>query len=146
MIQDHEGLNYWREFSLKGIHFCMGKLLSRWVHKLTTNIFHRFLLTSFYTKYDFNHFAVNFATLLLVLIPKLPQFHMVRLFGINKYWFLPLWTDRGKQKNFLCREDMVAMLYIPSYELQEEFEDKFLQKQGRLVSRYTYTTFQRIQD
>ncbi|CAL4127962.1 unnamed protein product, partial [Meganyctiphanes norvegica] len=44
-----------------------------------------FILTSFYTKYDFNHFAVNFSTLLLVLIPKLPQFHMVRLFGINKY-------------------------------------------------------------
>lgn len=45
-----------------------------------------FILTSFYTKYDFNHFAINLATLLLVLIPKLPQFHMVRLFGINKYW------------------------------------------------------------
>lgn len=44
-----------------------------------------FLLASFYTKYEFNHFAINFATLLMVLIPKLPQFHMVRLFGINKY-------------------------------------------------------------
>ncbi|XP_076033400.1 sphingolipid biosynthesis regulator orosomucoid 1-like isoform X2 [Oratosquilla oratoria] len=44
-----------------------------------------FILSSFYTKYEFNHFAINFAALLLVLIPKLPQFHMVRLFGINKY-------------------------------------------------------------
>ncbi|CAG2174163.1 unnamed protein product [Oppiella nova] len=44
-----------------------------------------FFLTSFYTKYDSFHFVVNFIALLLVLLPKLPQFHCVRLFGINKY-------------------------------------------------------------
>ncbi|KAG0411940.1 hypothetical protein HPB47_010936 [Ixodes persulcatus] len=44
-----------------------------------------FFLTSFYTKYDSVHFAVNFCSLMFVLIPKLPQFHKVRLFGINKY-------------------------------------------------------------
>lgn len=45
----------------------------------------RYLLTSFYTKYDPVHFVVNTASLLSVLLPKLPQFHGVRVFGINKY-------------------------------------------------------------
>ncbi|KAI6059812.1 ORM1-like protein [Aix galericulata] len=44
-----------------------------------------YLLTSFYTKYDPAHFVINTASLLSVLLPKLPQFHGVRLFGINKY-------------------------------------------------------------
>ncbi|CAK7303708.1 ORM1-like protein 2 [Vulpes lagopus] len=43
-----------------------------------------YLLASFYTKYDAAHF-INTASLLSVLLPKLPQFHGVRLFGINKY-------------------------------------------------------------
>ncbi|KAM6330687.1 LOW QUALITY PROTEIN: ORM1-like protein 2 [Alca torda] len=43
-----------------------------------------YLLTSFYTKYD-PHFIINTASLLSVLLPKLPQFHGVRVFGINKY-------------------------------------------------------------
>ncbi|UYV73446.1 ORMDL3 [Cordylochernes scorpioides] len=45
----------------------------------------RFFLTSFYTKYDSTHFFVNVGMLMLALIPKLPQFHKVRIFGINKY-------------------------------------------------------------
>lgn len=44
-----------------------------------------YLLASFYTKYDAAHFFINTASLLSVLLPKLPQFHGVRLFGINKY-------------------------------------------------------------
>ncbi|CAG7820070.1 unnamed protein product [Allacma fusca] len=44
-----------------------------------------FFLASFYTRYDPRHFILNFVTLLFVVIPKLPQFHRVRLFGINKY-------------------------------------------------------------
>ncbi|XP_065339787.1 ORM1-like protein 3 [Cloeon dipterum] len=44
-----------------------------------------FLLTTFYTKYDNVHFIINFVSLLIVLLPKLPQFHEVRLFGINRY-------------------------------------------------------------
>jgi len=44
-----------------------------------------FFLVSFYTKYDTSHFVPNFVSMMLVLIPKLPQFHCVRLFGINKY-------------------------------------------------------------
>jgi len=44
-----------------------------------------FLFTSFYTRHDTGHFLPNFVSLMLVLIPKLPQFHRVRLFGINKY-------------------------------------------------------------
>ncbi|XP_067226393.1 ORM1-like protein 3 isoform X1 [Chanodichthys erythropterus] len=43
-----------------------------------------YFLTSFYTKYDRVHFIINTISLLTVLIPKLPQFHGVRLFGINK--------------------------------------------------------------
>lgn len=45
----------------------------------------RYILTSFYTKYDRIHFVVNTISLLSVLIPKLPQLHGVRIFGINKY-------------------------------------------------------------
>ncbi|KAK7919375.1 hypothetical protein WMY93_010659 [Mugilogobius chulae] len=44
-----------------------------------------YILTSFYTKYDQAHFVVNTVSLLTVLIPKLPQLHGVRIFGINKY-------------------------------------------------------------
>ncbi|XP_023704644.1 ORM1-like protein 3 isoform X3 [Cryptotermes secundus] len=44
-----------------------------------------FLLTSFYTRYATSHFIVNFISMVLVVLPKLPQFHRVRLFGINKY-------------------------------------------------------------
>nr|XP_021387076.2 ORM1-like protein 1 isoform X1 [Lonchura striata domestica] len=44
-----------------------------------------YFLTSFYTKYDPTHFILNTASLLTVLIPKLPQLHGVRIFGINKY-------------------------------------------------------------
>lgn len=44
-----------------------------------------YLLASFYTKCDAAHFLINTASLLSVLLPKLPQFHGVRLFGINKY-------------------------------------------------------------
>ncbi|XP_037344364.1 ORM1-like protein 1 isoform X1 [Pungitius pungitius] len=44
-----------------------------------------YFLASFYTKYDSAHFVINTASLLSVLIPKLPQLHGVRIFGINKY-------------------------------------------------------------
>lgn len=44
-----------------------------------------FFLASFYTKYDSYHFVVNAVSLCLVLIAKLPYFHGVRIFGINKY-------------------------------------------------------------
>ncbi|XP_004429270.1 PREDICTED: ORM1-like protein 2 isoform X1 [Ceratotherium simum simum] len=44
-----------------------------------------YLLASFYTTHDAVHFLINTASLLSVLLPKLPQFHGVRLFGINKY-------------------------------------------------------------
>lgn len=46
----------------------------------------RYFLASFYTKYDPTHFILNTASLLSVLIPKMPQLHGVRIFGINKYW------------------------------------------------------------
>ncbi|KFO34885.1 ORM1-like protein 3 [Fukomys damarensis] len=43
-----------------------------------------YFLTSFYTKYDQVHFVLNTVSLMSVLIPKLPQLHGVRIFGINK--------------------------------------------------------------
>lgn len=52
---------------------------------LTTVPILLFFLASFYTRYDFSHFCINASVLALNLIPKLPQFHGVRLFGINKY-------------------------------------------------------------
>ena len=50
-----------------------------------------FILSSFYTHYSFSHFVVNLVFMLLAVIPKLPQFHGVRLFGINKYWGAMCW-------------------------------------------------------
>lgn len=44
-----------------------------------------FILASAYTRYDKLHFVLNASSLAFVLVPKLPQFHKVRLFGINKY-------------------------------------------------------------
>jgi len=44
-----------------------------------------FILASAYTKHDNLHFVINSVSLAFVLIPKLPSFHKVRLFGINKY-------------------------------------------------------------
>lgn len=46
----------------------------------------RFMVTSFYTKYDGIHFVFNSLSLLgLSLVPKFPQMYKVRLFGLNKY-------------------------------------------------------------
>ena len=46
---------------------------------------HRFLLASFYTVYDLWHSLVNIIALMIGVVPKLPQLHKFRLFGINKY-------------------------------------------------------------
>lgn len=44
-----------------------------------------YLLASFYTNYNYDHFLWNTGALLLIELPKLPQFHRVRIFGINEY-------------------------------------------------------------
>ncbi|XP_030386340.1 ORM1-like protein [Scaptodrosophila lebanonensis] len=44
-----------------------------------------FLLTCLYTRNSTEHFIANFISLVVVTLPKLPQFHGVRLFNINKY-------------------------------------------------------------
>ena len=50
-------------------------------------LYFRFMVTSFYTKYDGIHFVFNSLSLLgLSLVPKFPQMYKVRLFGLNKYW------------------------------------------------------------
>ncbi|KAJ4525969.1 sphingolipid homeostasis protein orm1 [Exophiala dermatitidis] len=38
-----------------------------------------FLLSTHYTHYDFTYFTINFMALMAVVIPKLPQFHRVRI-------------------------------------------------------------------
>ena len=53
---------------------------------LLSFILYRFFLASFYTKYEPHHFIVNTIFMLIAVLPKLPMFHGVRLFGINKYW------------------------------------------------------------
>ena len=59
-------------------------LSNRVLYLLPTSPY-RYFLTSFYTKYDQIHFILNTVSLMSVLIPKLPQLHGVRIFGINKY-------------------------------------------------------------
>ncbi|TPP58491.1 putative Ormdl protein [Fasciola gigantica] len=45
-----------------------------------------FLLASFYTEYDPTHCLINASSLIiLAVLPKLPQFYRVRLFGINRW-------------------------------------------------------------
>ncbi|KAF6774088.1 hypothetical protein AHF37_06302 [Paragonimus kellicotti] len=45
-----------------------------------------FLLASFYTEYDPVHCLINASSLIfLALLPKLPQFYRVRIFGINRW-------------------------------------------------------------
>ncbi|KAL7746440.1 sphingolipid homeostasis protein orm1 [Sorochytrium milnesiophthora] len=43
-----------------------------------------FLMSIHYTSYDATTFVVNLVALLVVLAPKLPVMHRVRLFGVNK--------------------------------------------------------------
>lgn len=65
-----------------------------------------FFLASFFSKYDPNHFILNTFTLLLVILPKMPQFHGVRLFGINKYWMLI------QSLKIYCNVDRIHSLYL----------------------------------
>ncbi|XP_038044762.1 ORM1-like protein 2 isoform X2 [Patiria miniata] len=44
-----------------------------------------FFLASFYTKYQATHFLINGIFTLIIVLPKLPMFHGVRIFNINKY-------------------------------------------------------------
>lgn len=71
-----------------------------------------YLLASFYTKYDAAHFLINTASLLSVLLPKLPQFHGVRLFGINKYWGMELGTLEQRAVTSLLF--LYCLLYLES--------------------------------
>lgn len=59
-----------------------------WTHQkkfLTVLPIVLFLLTCLYTQNSETHFFANFLSLVLVTLPKLPSFHHVRLFNINKY-------------------------------------------------------------
>uniref|UniRef100_A0A8C4CB63 ORM1-like protein n=1 Tax=Denticeps clupeoides TaxID=299321 RepID=A0A8C4CB63_9TELE len=71
-------LTHWEQMDY-GIQFTSSRKF------LTISPIVLYILASFYTKYDATHFLVNTVSLLSVLLPKLPQFHGVRIFGINKY-------------------------------------------------------------
>ncbi|KAL7865026.1 hypothetical protein AOLI_G00164460 [Acnodon oligacanthus] len=71
-------LTHWEQMDY-GIQFTSSRKF------LTISPIVLYILASFYTKYDATHFLINTGSLLSVLLPKLPQFHGVRLFGINKY-------------------------------------------------------------
>ncbi|RVE70929.1 hypothetical protein OJAV_G00069470 [Oryzias javanicus] len=71
-------LTHWEQMD-NGIQFTSSRKF------LTISPIVLYILTSFYTKYDPTHFFINTCSLLSVLLPKLPQFHGVRIFGINKY-------------------------------------------------------------
>ena len=71
----------------------------------------RFFLASFYTKYDLVHFVVNAISLMITLVAKLPMFHGVRIFGINKYWrhsvVVDLWGEGA-----IIREHVVCPWFM----------------------------------
>lgn len=71
-------LTHWEQID-NGVQFTSSRKF------LTISPIILYILTSFYTKYDAVHFLVNTVSLLSVVLPKLPQFHGVRVFGINKY-------------------------------------------------------------
>ncbi|XP_042200222.1 ORM1-like protein 2 [Callorhinchus milii] len=98
----HNSTMYWFLHTVKGTPFetpdqGKARLLTHWEQMdygiqftssrkfLTISPIILYLLASFYTKYDPRHFLVNTISLLTALIPKLPQLHGVRIFGINKY-------------------------------------------------------------
>ncbi|KAJ3293370.1 hypothetical protein HDU79_000406 [Rhizoclosmatium sp. JEL0117] len=43
-----------------------------------------FLISTHYSHYDVPTFGINFIALVIVLIPKFPSMHRVRIFGINQ--------------------------------------------------------------
>ncbi|KAJ8016855.1 hypothetical protein DPEC_G00011680 [Dallia pectoralis] len=69
-------LTHWEQIDY-GIQFTSSRKF------LTISPIVLYILASFYTKYDATHFLVNTGSLLSVLLPKLPLFHGVRIFGIN---------------------------------------------------------------
>ncbi|XP_062893178.1 ORM1-like protein 2 isoform X1 [Mobula hypostoma] len=98
----HNSAMYWFLHTVKGTPFetpdqGKARLLTHWEQMdygiqftssrkfLTITPIILYILASFYTKYNVVHFLVNTTSLLTALIPKLPQLHGVRLFGINKY-------------------------------------------------------------
>ncbi|XP_078057368.1 ORM1-like protein 2 [Mustelus asterias] len=98
----HNSAIYWFLHTVKGTPFetpdqGKARLLTHWEQMdygiqftssrkfLTITPIILYMLASFYTKYNVVHFLVNTTSLLTALIPKLPQLHGVRIFGINKY-------------------------------------------------------------
>ncbi|KAI9483247.1 MAG: ORMDL family-domain-containing protein [Benjaminiella poitrasii] len=73
----YDGLTVWEQID-DGVQFTATRKF------LMTVPIVLFLLSTHYTHYDFLQFAINFCSLVIVLIAKLPAMHQVRIFGINK--------------------------------------------------------------
>ena len=82
--------------------------------------FYRYFLASFYTKYDPTHFILNTASLLSVLIPKMPQLHGVWIFGINKYRQVLKLKKTFYSYWVACNEGVVSKLHCFSDGLKWE--------------------------
>jgi len=76
----YDNLNMWEQID-NGQQYTPAK---KWLTLVPIALF---LLSTHYTHYDVWMFAVNFWALLMVLIPKLPQAHRMRIFGVNKFDF-----------------------------------------------------------
>ncbi|KAJ3185844.1 hypothetical protein HDU85_001213 [Gaertneriomyces sp. JEL0708] len=74
---EYEGLTLWEQID-NGEQFTPTKKF------LTALPIILFLLSTHYTHYDFPTFMINLASLITVLVAKLPSMHKVRIFGINK--------------------------------------------------------------
>ncbi|KAI8812774.1 ORMDL family, partial [Cladochytrium replicatum] len=73
---EYENLTLWEQID-NGAQFTPAKKY------LTAVPISLFLLSTHYTHYDFLTFMINLTSLVVALVPKLPQMHRVRLFGVN---------------------------------------------------------------
>jgi len=76
----YDGLTLWEQID-NGVQFTATRKF------LTAVPIFLFLLSTHYTHYDAVTFLLNFTSLVVVLVAKLPAMHRVRVFGINKVDF-----------------------------------------------------------
>ncbi|KAI8898727.1 ORMDL family [Globomyces pollinis-pini] len=74
---EYQGLTLWEQID-RGDHFTPAKKY------LTAVPIILFLVSTHFAHYDFPTFMLNLASLMVVLIAKLPVMHKVRIFGLNK--------------------------------------------------------------
>ena len=100
---------------------------------------------SFYTSYEYKHFLWNTPALLLCVIPKLPQLHGVRVFGINKYWTKKLLHNicsicAFTATLFDCNSNLVRScicphMYTPTYSNKTIAQNMSLESRTHRINR-----------